>query len=313
VTPDSLISSEGYGYETLVGLDGWLFIWGVNALSAQVTGRVMWSAADEELVATTYSQRLAFCEALGARYLQVVVPDKSTIYFDKLPPSVVRASRTIIEQNADLLSSRSEGSSFLDLTACISRRRREGEKVFHQTDSHWTYPMALLACNEIIAASGLRDQLPLIDPEALSWRRRKRIFELSALMPEPFPEEFDMQTLGEPQSRCVYENHARGRGKVQVYEGGKGTAKVVLFRDSFSSMFLAPLAECCSRLVAVNSARTFHKALVAAEKPDLVIFQTSERFLYPAGSDEGQARLDEYVVLQDIAAARYLSVAGAGQ
>lgn len=295
----TIYSAEGSGYKTLVGQDGWLFIWDINHLTEQAQGRILWSDADERLAEETLRKRISVCEGVGARYLHVVVPDKSSVYPDKLPAGIVRAKRTILEQHLDLLQRLDGLVPSVDLIDLISKRREEGQKVYHQTDSHWTYPMAMEACDEIIRATGLGARLPAVDPASLSWRERKKVFELAALTPEPYSEEFAMPTVSNPQSQLVYENQARGRGRTQVYEGGRGEARVLLFRDSFSSMFLLPLAESCRRLVAVNSVRVFHE-LVVAEKPDIVVFQVSERFLYPSVSDDTHGRLESVISVSDI-------------
>lgn len=297
-----VLSLEGSNYSTLVGRDGWLFIWDVNQLTKQVQGQLLWSEADEQLAEQVLRDRVELCDKIGARYLHVVVPDKSSVYPDKLPSGVARAARTPIEQHLNLLRRLEGVVSSVDMVGLINQRRGEGEKVYHQTDSHWTYPMALEACDAIIEAAGMGARLSKIEPDSLSWRQRKKIFELAALMPEPYPEEFMMPTVAQPRSRLVYENQARGRGRAQVYEGGRGDARVLLFRDSFSSMFLAPLAECCGRLVAVNSVRVFHE-LVLAERPDIVIFQVSERFLCPVVSDDPRGRLDSVLSVSEIVAA----------
>lgn len=273
-------ASPSAGYQTLVGKNGWLFICGVNKLEDQIKGTVLLSDEDLQIFEERLIERDRFCRAAGAKYLHVVVPDKSAIYPEALPDGMPRAEETVLNQIEDALS-RLEGKVLgIGLRSFLRSKKNTEDFVFLQTDSHWTHRVSIDACNELIRLADMGDELAPIPPSSIVWNRKSKVFELAALLPEPYKESFDSPAVKTPLSKVVFENQARGRGRLQVYEGGGGTAKVLLFRDSFSSMFMTHLADQCAKLTAINSMQ-FWPELVEQQQPDLVIFQTSERFLYP--------------------------------
>lgn len=288
--PGKIYASERAQYKTLVGNDGWLFIWDINGLSEMVVGDTQLSVNDLQLIGDTISARNQFCVERGIEYVHVVVPDKSAVYPEKLPVSISRPSRTVLHDVCDLVSRLSGEVKNLDLTRWLIDLKDHNADVFLKTDSHWTNPVAFAACDEILRQTSLGSRIPSIFTD-VTWEEKSRIFELAALLPTPYPEKFQQPLVKNPQSKVIFENLARGRGRTMVHKG-PGSAKILLFRDSFSSMFTNFLAEQCDRLVTINT-QTFWEEIVASEQPDLVIFQTSERFLHPAVSDARKRSVEE--------------------
>lgn len=290
MTPGEIYANDRAAYKAVVGHDGWMFIWDINGLSEQVLGETQLTSDDKALLRETLLDRQRICEEVGTEYIHVVVPDKSAVYSEMLPENYRRAPRTVLEDTMEVCASVSDRVKIIDLTAWLKARKTDGRQVFLKTDSHWTNPVAFDACDYILQASDIAFDVPSIRI-GVEWVERTKMFELAALLPDPVVEPFAQPFVIEPKSQIVFENLARGRGRTMVHKG-PGTKKILLFRDSFSSMFTNFLAEQCERLVTINS-QIFWEEIVRAEKPDLVVFQTSERFLSPVLPDSRRRSVEE--------------------
>lgn len=284
-----IYANDRAGYKTLVGKDGWLFIWDVNGLSEQVLGQTQLTVVDSQQYCDTILDRHDFCRNRGIDLIHMVVPDKSAVYPEMLPAGFERAPSTVLSETAKIAADFPGGVKYFDLTEWLIERKSHGE-VFLKTDSHWTSPTALDAVDAVIKRTSLAGKLPSIGT-GLRWEEKSKIFELAALLPDPYHETFQRPVIPEANSKIVFENAARGRGRTMVHTG-PGSARILLFRDSFSSMFTNQLAEQCERLVTINT-QIFWEEIVEVEKPDLVIFQTSERFLHPVLPDSRRRSVEE--------------------
>jgi alginate O-acetyltransferase complex protein AlgJ len=283
-----------------VGRDGWLFWLGRQGemLSLYRGGwRVrlgVW--AWTRLVA----RRRRRAAALGARYLQVVAPDKLSVLDDRLLPPVLAGRRGIGARLGDALARGPAAESWVDLLAPL-RAEAVREVAYLRTDTHWTYAGALAATRAVTAALGTRPA-PILDapttlaPHDLTFDLGRKLTPPASerLLPHVIPnqarrvEENVLVTLRRGQ---VGHNPGLHVGSRLVYANASPEAaplRVVLFGDSYAAeegyTLGVMLAECVSELHSVWSA-SIDWDYVARVKPDVVIHEIAERFLRRIPSD----------------------------
>jgi hypothetical protein len=90
--------------------------------------------------------------------------------------------------------------------------------------------------------------------------------------------------LGDPTSRCARRDAAASAPGIEVYTCARpGLPRAVVYRDSMAIPLIPMLAENFSRVVFVSGI-PFDPALIARERPDVVIEETVERGLHGPGA-----------------------------
>ncbi len=268
----------------MVGRDGWLFLAQDFALASY---RAETPFAPEALDAwaallTDLEQRLA---ARDARLLVVIAPNKSSIYEEKLPPGVARASaRSRTDELVERL--RETAVEPLDLRQALLEAKQQTE-VYARRDTHWNGRGAYVAYRAILERLG-GPEAPL-GPDAVAERHPVRPGDLSRMVPLG-------KWLREPQLEVVpvapravrlepapaIEKPSRVQRKHQVFEvADPRLPRALVYRDSFATALVPLLSEHFQRSV-WRWERTIDPELVEAERPDVVIFEIAERYLMDA-------------------------------
>jgi hypothetical protein len=116
-----------------VGKDGWLFL---ECSIADHRGDRHFTEQDLELRTRVLQERHDWLAAQGIRYLVVLVPNKPTVYPDKVAGHVVRRFETdnvrLLEEHA----TRHSSVQILNLTDCLAEASRTHE-TYPANDCHW--------------------------------------------------------------------------------------------------------------------------------------------------------------------------------
>jgi alginate O-acetyltransferase complex protein AlgJ len=268
-----------------LGKDGWLFLnhWsdlGHSDLTNYLEGAVeRWGAA--------IRARRDWCEARGIRFLVVVVPDKQTIYPERLP-AVVRGRPDPCVLDRVLARWRADPPvPVLDLRADLLAAKQFGP-VYYRYDTHWT-PMGTY----VGAARTVAELADVLPGSNLPWTEvphgtaRAGPGDLwrflgmpgtppDEVLPVPHRQDARARPTGETISipKAVRIEHIDST----VWEGGAGP-RVVLFHDSFADLgFKSVLGDHCSRLAAVGSYHLVEE-VVERERPSVVVCELAERML----------------------------------
>ena len=234
------------------------------------------------------SARRAWLERRGIKYLIVLVPDKRSIY----PEFVPRFAHHRGPPGVDELMVRCAGDpelTVLDLRPTLRALKSDGP-VFWHTDTHWC-PAGMRA-GYAATATALARLFPVVGPPSPTGPERRvhiaggdlaRLIGSAERMPEEAPY---WEWLTPPRARLVAETGefqtdpmlAHVRPQVWVNDAPH-LPRLLLLGDSFASEeFCAQLAEHCSRLVKVGSYAS-QEDLIERERPDVVIFEFTERML----------------------------------
>lgn len=272
------------------GRDGWLFlIGGSNGVLDQY--RV--SFARWRLLRgwrRLIEARSARAQALGIRYLHVIVPEKLSVYDDRTRDLAYDPRRSPARALGRRLI---RNPAFVDLLAPLRAARDGPAPLYYRTDSHWTYDGCLLAYRTLMRACGA------VPPAGLDQRQRYEVTsvrDLGEKLPAR-PVETAMHGKIDYEARRVFASplveayEAAGRA-IDLHVGAHVRFRnespdadprtVVLFGDSyahFAPIMLTGLVAETFREVHFVWSSSIDWSYVAAVKPDLLLFEIAERFL----------------------------------
>lgn len=292
----------------VVGRDDWLFYVGEKTVP-DLLGRDRLSAKELEQWRQAIEGRRAWWRERGAEYLFVLVPNKSTLYPERLPAflrSQVRPGK--MEQLTEYFRSQGSPVPVLDLRAALFEAKAR-QTIYWPTDSHWN-AAGLAAGSEAIMAKlramgvspGPRDEaawtkIELVTREGdciglLTLGGRWPLEPVSQLRLTFPPDMRAVPTpLGDAPTWAIVGDWAKPR----AFERASGVGRVVMLCDSFFRVggqpadvnAQAPLILNFRRFVSLwdwiggmNLATYEMMADIAAhERPTLVIEQWTERYL----------------------------------
>ncbi|MGY2048581.1 alginate O-acetyltransferase AlgX-related protein [Methylobacterium sp. JK268] len=282
-----------------VGRDGWLFlIGGTNRVLQQYRATLpnAWLRWRWRRLIERRARRAA---ALGARFHQVIVPEKLSIYEDRLDGIALDPALSPARRLGQALSRSPAAGAWIDLVGPMRAARAGDPPLYLRTDTHWTDRGCRLAYAEIMRALGASPRGDLAErPHAVS----EAVLDLGAKLPVRPREAARMFHYLRDAARveanalvATYESQGRamdlhvGARVVFRNEGAHADPRrVVLFGDScahFGDFFLTGLlAESFRELHFVWSA-SVDWGYVAATKPHLVLVEMAERFLYRVPDD----------------------------
>lgn len=272
-----------------IGRDGWLFLTGgTNRLLAQYrdTPLTRWRLWRWRRL---IGRRHARARQLGVRFLQTVIPEKLTVYDDRLDKLAVDVALSPALRLGAALTPADAGGPWLDLVGPF-RQARDDAQLYHRTDTHWTFAGCLLAYREMCRTLGL---LPREDLHERPFNQAELAGDLGAKLDPPRTElmrnaDLDQDArqvrtnaiadalirktpIGHSGAHAVFENASPDAAPVRVLLFGDSYAHVVPF------MLTGMLAETVRELDFVWSASVDWR-YVERTRPDILICLVAERF-----------------------------------
>jgi hypothetical protein len=225
-------------------------------------------------------------KAKNIHFMIVVVPNKHTIYQEYLPSYVSRKKGMITRADQLHECLRASGVDLVDLREKMrSSKRGSTYPLYYLTDTHWNSLGAFIGYDEIIMH--LRRKYPEINAQKLSdfsvSLGENRNGDLAGFMNIKgliFDPEINVVPKTPRQSRpanVAYKSMA-GMTSVASQVSNTNLPKIVMFRDSFAEHLIPYMSESFSRSVYIWK-QTIDIAIIEQEKPDVVIFETVERYL----------------------------------
>jgi alginate O-acetyltransferase complex protein AlgJ len=284
------------------GRDGWLFLIGGSNSVSSLYDRNSVLAGDDTIRkwADLIEQRARRFETMGIQYVHVNVPEKLTIYDDKLwDPPIVDWRLSPAVRLREMLQRSPYGGVWLDLIEPF-RTSPDKDRLYFKTDSHWSGEGCYFAYRLLCERIGLHPE-----PDLLT-RAHQEIdgkLDMGSKFDPPIYEpvkfyDFRMKT------KRVYTNAIaryleRPEFGAQIHVGthvrylnqtpGAQKKKVLIFGDSFSSQrgdaLTAMLAETARDVEFVWSSN-LDWAFIKRVKPDVVVYELVERFMTVVASDK---------------------------
>jgi alginate O-acetyltransferase complex protein AlgJ len=292
------------------GKDGWLFlVGGSNRVLDFFTLPEAFPDSMVQAWVALLRRRRDRCAAKGMQYLHMFAPEKLSVYFDKFDGDLPYRERTPIVSVAKAARAAGVGDAIVDVLPFMLQQKADN-KLFFQTDTHWTFEGCLCALQVLCAQLGVTISPTIIQGKRL---RGQLALDLGAKLSPPIKEEFVLVSFLTSARRVAVNSMVAFKeltkrendgglhvGSNVVYcnhRPGVVDKTVVLFGDSF--------AEYRSHLLTGMLAETFREVhfvwstnidwnYVDRVKPDILLTEASERFALQVPNDEFD--LDKFVV-----------------
>lgn len=298
----------------MIGRDDWLFYIGENTVP-DLFGRDRMNQSELQQWQQAVEGRRAWWRERGADYLVVLVPNKSTIYPERLPAFLRSQARPgKFDQIIDHLSKEKSPVTVFDLRPALFAAK-ETSTVYWPTDSHWNGEGLAAGSAAIIAR--LRELgVPLRAPESENWTKIETVaregdciglltmngrwpLQLVSQLRLNFPP--DLRAVPTPLTDFPVWESVGPWAVPLAFERTSGVGRAVMLCDSFFRVggqpgevnSQTPLVLEFQRFVSLwNWNGTTNMAnydmiadIAAREKPTLVIEQWTERYLRTPAPD----------------------------
>lgn len=270
-----------------VGRDGWMFYARTRSIES-LRGLVPWTQDGLNAAVQSFVRRRDALRARDIDYLLVVVPNKETIYPERVPERFNRVGPTRLDGLAQAFEA-AHFDSFVDLRPVLWASKGTSDRpLYCPQGTHWEGAGALVAyraiaerlCGRSMRAAPLDErELVLVPAPRLydSWARRMYI---EGVLPSE-PSEY-VPTV--PRAHVVRERARDAIGTTLVTAVGGATHPRALFvHDSFGPYLERLLAEHFASLTCAWT-NAFDDSLVKASQPDIVIELFVERRLATMGA-----------------------------
>jgi hypothetical protein len=274
------LHSSGSPRVTL-GRGGWLFHTGDRELE-MFTGVAPFTEGELEEWNRFMGAMSDWARSRGASFVVTFVPEKQTIYPERMPDGLVRVSPVSrLDQLTERLKTRPD-VRVVDMRPDL-REARAAEQVYLVTDTHWNHVGGFAGYGALARELGR-------DFEGV---RPMRLSEFE-VRPEAFSGDLAGMlglrgVIGESRPRLRMKEGARAHFEgdcgevgtcVSEVEQGGALPRVVMYRDSAAAFFITPLAEHIGRGVYVwDTSWSFSTELLEKERPDVVVLEMVERHL----------------------------------
>ena len=265
------------------GRDDWFFTTVADSIPVW-RGRKPFLSGELDVWEEILADRRAWCASLGAPYLFVLAPNKSTIYPEQMAARLGPPGRTRMDQLQERLAA-SPGPGLFDLRGVLrqAKERWGGEPIYFPLGTHWNKRGGVIAANTILTQ--LSPFVPSIDPwpvdgfrfqesdrQGDSWATRMYLEDRlrQVNVDWTFPREARARQVAHPYTKQV---------DILVTEiDDPELPTAVVLHDSFGKMLRPLFAEHFRRCVQYWTSE-FPYEVIEAERPDVVIHVMTERGL----------------------------------
>jgi alginate O-acetyltransferase complex protein AlgJ len=233
-------------------------------------GEKPFTSANLASIAAFLRQSAELARKNGVRFVFVVCPDKQTIYPDYLPAKLSRKTGSI--SRLDQFWTMAEGLQdvpLVDLRKPL-REARKNTLLYFPTDTHWNYRGGFLGYQMVAKALAIQD--PSLEPmssDSMQWTSLgTHEGDLARMLGLPMP-------VADPLWGPVVPKEVR--------PGKQKEGKLLVLGDSFYELmkvYFAPHFETVKSISVKGNYKkyVFTQALLDAEKPDVVIMESVERY-----------------------------------
>ncbi|MDB6124804.1 MAG: hypothetical protein JWQ71_3797 [Pedosphaera sp.] len=274
----------------ITGRDGWLYYSGERMIE-NYRGMSKFEPKELQEWKSLLESRRDWLAKRGIRYLFVIPPNKDSIYPEYLPDWITKVHpATKLDQFVAYMKTNST-VEVLDLRPVLLDAKTNCP-VYLVTDTHWNFYGGFVAHQELIRT--LSRQMPGLKPLSIDLFEKKLHDEKGGDLTRLLGSDQNMVETNCPSlaprpplksiNSTIDLNLIPGRKwskltepAITINPDAKG--KVIIFRDSFSGTWVPFLGYYFNKVVYLWTYQ-WDPAFIEQEKPDLVIDEILERFLY---------------------------------
>ncbi len=281
----------------LLGREGWLFT-AHMALTEQHQGARPLSTVDANNYVEAFRRQRQWTQATGAQYFVLPIPDKNTFYPEYLPDWARPKPTSRFQEFIEAMDQ--AGEPFVDVSSRLMQAKQAGERIYWQTDTHWTCLGAFRAYEVLLQAisktnlSGVTpitsDQFQFRNNPASSGGDMSQMLRLEDILTEHYDVSCGLvvsETVDISAERLddgFKRDNYLGRSKSERWRYRKKDrpleSRALLYRDSYAQLMIPLLMRTFDELVVVpREELQFNESHVLLHNPDIVIYQFIERDL----------------------------------
>lgn len=226
----------------ILGDDGWLFYGGTTP-DYLGTGRL--TSQEAENLAFDFSLVQGYCESVGANFALAIVPNKNSIYPEKMPFYFGKAAEgSVFDELNDKLDS--EGVHHADLYSLLSESKAASpdEELYYRLDTHWNQQGALEACEELMDVLGREDAAKSLSNIGNDGDTESHTGDLSEMLYPADAQSEQAPSYADGLSYQISEgaNEIDTEASAWIEATGEGSGTLYMFRDSFAQNMIPFLA-----------------------------------------------------------------------
>jgi len=291
--------------KTIVGKDGFLFLGNLYAsVIDKAQGKYKYDPKELSIWADKLKKIEKWYADRGIEFLLVIAPNKSSIYPDKLPSSIIyKKGKTITDDIVKL--AKDKNITMLDLRDRLRKHRDDG-MLYFKTDTHWNNLGSSIGYQATIEFLNKRYNEHYIMPKYTMIQTREgsgdlaNFLKIKDMLPKDFeinylfsfehdtqichgyidPTDFSLKDCKPTANRVV---NIYAKDQYIINKNATNHSKLLLVADSFSTANSMPYNATFSTLWKLHQSRLYGKKLssfVEKNRPDIVIYQIVERDLY---------------------------------
>lgn len=273
--------------KVLIGKDNHLFLcdYGIYNSINDYQGCIQLSSDELKSIYVFLETFTKWCDTRGILCYWVIAPDKQTIYYDKLPDSILQFSKTTADQIVEYLSSKN--IPLIDLRPKLIEEKQKHVELFYKTDSHWNKLGAYLAYSYIIKV--LSTNIKILKPVEIDIQNIKYsepvsggdLYRMMGVVHYPF---FYNVKIEYPVTYTTeYQEQTVSFPKIIITRSrNKKLPKLVMYHDSCADL-LKPLlsnnfSEAYYIFDYVWKTKQIDTNMIEKIKPDVVLIEIIERY-----------------------------------
>ena len=291
--------------QTVVGRDGYLFLGNkYSSIIDKTEGKFVYTQEEIDRWTDGLKAIQEWFVSRGIRFLFVIAPNKSSIYPEKLPDSIIyKKGKTITDDIVRRAAQK--GITLLDLREPLRKKRGE-EQLFFKTDTHWNNKGASIAFDATMHYLNALSTHKLKLPEYTLHRIRKGSGDLAGFLKirDILPSRYELD-FSFDFNRSIEVCHGNidpgthilqpcfkvenpilniiAKDQYMINKEALNPEKLLLIGDSFSAANSKLYNATFHTVWKFHYSRLYGKKLaefVEKNRPDIVIYQIVERDLY---------------------------------
>lgn len=260
--------------EALKGRDGWYFFTGGSSV-ADCLGTNRFSGEDLAYINSCVQKTADYFRSQGIEFLVVLPPNKEDIYREYMPDGYERVSEVIKGEELSAYLQANSGVKVVDPRDYF--KNNKDYLWYFKTDTHWNDAAGFAVSQMIIEALGgtataVEDVTITYVPEKLG--------DLANLfyLPETMGSDLGALVSGYLTSVQVAATDVSGNGSIVHYETkhAPDERRIAFYRDSFGTAIASILPKYFKSSDFYHW-QSFDASLLEANKPDVVIYEITER------------------------------------
>jgi alginate O-acetyltransferase complex protein AlgJ len=260
------------------GLQDW-FYYNEPGIVRTFSGERQYTEQEKSNLKQILQKRIEFLNSKNIQYVQIVVPNKLTMYPEFLPKTITKQNDdTALAQYSKIAESIS-GLKFVNLAKELQKTKLYSQ-IFYKTDSHWNHTGMILGYNKVV--DFLVGKIKMLNSNSFNQTVKEHVGDLSFFMNtinyikddnQLFYEVKNPQAIN--QNKSLSHQIIEDTGEKVEYEKwinpNINLPKAVLIGDSYTDAMRPFLAENFGELYYYKNTNGFAYNEIEEIKPDVVI------------------------------------------